>query len=288
MTVYLIEGSHVMQFGWNPFRKRCKLRIEPTEYYDNPLTRFLEKGDIILYRGEFRQFLAALIMEFTRSPYSHVDIYVGDGWSISAEAYGMTLHDHCNTDFIDIMRLKGGLPRETRAIVLEKAYQSLAKPYEYLGFLGFPFGSEKAAARRSANEAYICSENVAWCYKKADIDLIEGKPESIEAPADIAQCDKLEWLGSWKNGRPVSDVEIHKFHRDQLSKQAGFARWLVKNVADRLSDRDEYYEKLRDNHFQGSRDQHYRSAEKEYISTLKGSQRIFLDAAEIKPANSGQ
>jgi hypothetical protein len=255
-----------MKFGWNPFKKRCKLRVEHTEYYDNALTRFLQKGDILLYRGEFRQFLAALIMEFTRSPYSHADIYVGDGWSISAEAYGLTLHDHCNTDFIDILRIKGGLPRQKRAIILEKAYQSLTKPYEYLGFLGFPFGSEKAAARRSANKAYICSENVAWCYKEAGIDLIEGMPESAEAPADLAHCDKLEWLGSWKGGIPVGDAGIHQFHPDQLNKTGGFAEWLVKNVADPLSERDE----------------HYRRIEAAYQRSLKESQKVFLEAAESR------
>ena len=266
MTVYLIDGRYTMTFGWNPFRKRCKLRIEPEEYYCSPLTRFLKKGDIILYRGDLRRFLAALIMEFTRSPYAHADIYIGEGWSISAEAYGLTLHDHCNTGFIDIMRLKGGLAGEARDIVLGKAYQSLTKPYEYLGFLGFPFGSQKAAAKRSANEAYICSENVAWCYKKAGIDLIEGKPESIEAPADLAHSDKLEWLGCWRMGNPVKDAAIHRFHSDQLNSKGRFAKWLVKNVADPLSQRDE----------------HYRRIEREYTSTLRESQKIFLDASETR------
>ena len=158
--------------SWNPFKRKCKLRVERNEYHNNKLTAFLQKGDIILYRGEYKSFTSALIMEFTCSPYSHAEIYVGDGWSVSAERYGISLEDHCNTEFIDIMRLGGGLSREQRGIVLEKAYQSLAKPYAYLGLLGFPFGSEKAAARRSANEAYICSEVTAWCYKEAGIDLI--------------------------------------------------------------------------------------------------------------------
>jgi len=143
--------------AWNPFKRKCKLRVEAHEYHKNELTAFLQKGDIILYRGEFRSFTSALIMEFTRSPYSHAEIYVGDGWSVSAERYGISLEDHCITGLIDIMRLRAGLSEGQKGIVLERAYESLAKPYEYLGLIGFPFGSEAAAAKRSANEAYICS-----------------------------------------------------------------------------------------------------------------------------------
>lgn len=263
--------------AWNPFRRKCKLRVEAHEYHNNELTAFLEKGDIILYRGEYKSFTSALIMEFTRSPYSHAEIYVGDGWSISAEAYGLSLEDHCNTGFIDIMRLEGGLSREQRGIVLEKAYQSLAKPYEYLGLIGFPFGSEKAAARRSANQAYICSEVTAWCYKEAGIDLIKNRPEAIEAPADLAKSTKLQWLGAWRGAKPFPAAEHNKFHPTQLNKKAGFAKWLVKNVADLLSERDEYYERLRDEHDQKNRAKRYKEVEAVYITSRKESQSILME-----------
>lgn len=263
-------------FGWNPFRKKCKLRVAAHEYRSNELTAFLEKGDIILYRGEYKSFTSALIMEFTRSPYSHVEIYIGDGWSISAEAYGISLEDHCNTAFIDIMRLKGGLSRETRGIVLEKAYQSLAKPYEYLGLIGFPFGSEKAAARRSANQAYICSEVTAWCYKEAGIDLIDNKPEAIEAPVDLSKSPKLQWLGSWRNAEKYPAAVHNKFHPLQLNKKAGFAKWLVKNVADLWSERDEYYERIAKAHDQKDREKRYREIESVYSTTRKDSQERLL------------
>ena len=269
-----------MRFGWNPFRKKCKLRIKPSEYYDNDLTRFLEKGDVLLYRGQFKNFLSALIMEFTNSPYAHADIYVGDGWSISAESYGITLNDHCNSEFIDVMRLKGGLSRENRGIILEKAYQSLAKPYEYFGLLVFPFGTEKAAAERSANAAYFCSELVAWCYSEAKIDLIEGKPEAIEAPADLAHSDKLEWLGSWRNGQPFDEAKMHEFHKFQLNKKGGFAKWLINKIVDKISGRDEYYDKLRDGHFAGTREKHYKKMNKAYAESRDHSIKALLDSAD--------
>jgi hypothetical protein len=236
------------------------------------LTAFLEKGDIILYRGQYSSFTSALIMEFTRSPYSHAEIYVGDGWSISAEAYGISLEDHCNTGFIDIMRVEGGLSREQRGVVLEKAYQSLAKPYEYLGLIGFPFGSEKAAARRSANQAYICSEVTAWCYKEAGFDLIKNRPEAIEAPADLAKSPVLEWLGAWKAAKPFPAAVHKKFHPTQLDKKAGFAKWLVKNVADMWSERDEYYERLLQERSLTNREEYYKEMEAVYVKSRKESQ----------------
>jgi cell wall-associated NlpC family hydrolase len=265
--------------GWNPFRRKCKLRVEAHEYHENDLTAFLEKGDIILYRGQYSSFTSALIMEFTRSPYSHVEIYIGDGWSISAEAYGISLEDHCNTGFIDIMRSKEVLSREKLGNILQRAYESLSKPYEYLGLIGFPFGSEKAAARRSANEAYICSEVTAWCYQKAGIDLIENKPEAIEAPADLANSPKLQWLGAWKAAKPFPAAVNNKIHPSQLDKKAGFAKWLVKNVADLLSERDDYYERLRDEHEQKNREKHYKQVEAAFIISQKESQESLLKVA---------
>ena len=264
---------------WNPFKRKCKLRVEAHEYHDNDLTAILQKGDIILYRGEYRSFTSALIMEFTRSPYSHAEIYVGDGWSISAERYGISLEDHCNSGFIDIMRSKGGLSREQRGIVLEKAYQSLAKPYEYIGLIGFPFGGENAAARRSANQAYICSEVTAWCYKEAGIDLIADKPEAIEAPADLAKSPKLQWLGAWRGAKPFPAAEHNKFHKLQLNKKAGFAKWLVKNVADLLSEKDEYYERLRAEHDKKNREKGYKEVEAVFIISRKESQSLLIKDA---------
>lgn len=54
-----------MMVAWNPFKRKCKLRVKAREYHDNELTAFIEKGDIIIYRGGYKSFTSALIMEFT-------------------------------------------------------------------------------------------------------------------------------------------------------------------------------------------------------------------------------
>ena len=203
--------------------------IKPiTKRYDSALTDVLEKGDIILHRSG-SSFIGSLISVFTDSPYSHAEIYIGDGWCVSAEAKGISFSDSLNKGFIDIMRLKEGLTRHQRGIVLEKAYQSLAKPYDYLLLVGFPFIGPKSAAQRAGKVAYICSELTAWCYKEAGIDLIPGLPEEIESPADIGKSDKLEFKGSWKKSEPQPDAKLNVRHELQ-GKNHWLARILFKLV----------------------------------------------------------
>ncbi|MCG3215815.1 MAG: hypothetical protein KAS63_03830 [Candidatus Heimdallarchaeota archaeon] len=204
--------------------------IKPIKkHYTNNLTDDLLKGDIILHRATGK-FISSLISDFTDSPYSHAEIYIGDGWCVSAEAKGVTFSDKLNTKFVDVLRFKGGLPRDKRGIILEKAYQSLAKPYAFLKLLRFAFYyGPKSVARRAGKVAYICSELTAWCYKLADIDLIPELPEDIEAPADIAKSEVLEWIGAWKDAEEVKDAELNVRHRIQ-GKHHWLARIVIKLI----------------------------------------------------------
>ena len=73
----------------NPFRRRCVLRIK--KVYDTEQTRAMQKGDVVLARAQAKKLLPHMISEFTRSPYSHVEIYIGDGWVVSAEGVGLVV-----------------------------------------------------------------------------------------------------------------------------------------------------------------------------------------------------
>ena len=121
------------------------------------------------------------------------------------------------------MRYKGdpskeekGLSRYERGIILEKAYQSLAKRYDFQKLFGFAFSLvPRFAAKRAAKKAFICSELTAWCYKEAKIDLIPRTPEETEAPADIAKSKKLDWIGSWNESTKVDDAKLDVRHSIQ-------------------------------------------------------------------------
>jgi hypothetical protein len=231
-----------MKKSWNPFRRRCILRIP--HLVNDDLTAVLQPGDVILYRAHGHQLLGNLISTFTDSPYSHAEVYVGDGWCVDASAYGLTLSKGMHDDLVDVLRLKGGLPEAQRRIVVGKAYQSLARPYDYFLLLGFPFFTRSMAARRAANGAYICSENVAWCYAEAGIDLSgKGDPVELEAPADLGCSRKLAWLGFWDRGRSVTDARRSEWHPLQ-GRPNLVSRLLIRLLADPFSCRDEYYRQL--------------------------------------------
>jgi hypothetical protein len=231
-----------MKNGWNPFRKECILQI-PYKVEDK-LTQVLKPGDILLYRAHGHQLLGNLISTFTDSPYSHAEVYVGDGWSVDAAAIGVTLSMGMHKEIVDVFRLKGGLTDHQRRIVVGKAYQSLARPYDYFLLFAFPFFTRKMAARRAANGAFMCSENVAWCYHEAGIDLGgKGTPVAMEAPADLGASKLLDWLGFYDRAKKVPDGVRNKPHRIQ-GKPNWFSRLLIKLFADPFSVRDEYYSQL--------------------------------------------
>lgn len=230
-------------FGMNPFFRRVKTKM--SKVYDNELTKSLEKGDVIVHRAMPAILLSNVISEFTSSPYCHAEVYIRYGWSISAEAYGMTFSDKMNKTMVDVFQYKGELTDYQRSVISEKAHQSMASPYEYGLLISIPWITRKRAIKRAANSAYICSENVAWCYKEAGIDLVPGTPESIEGPIDLAYSKELEYKGTYNNGKFLGDDKkefLYKRHELQ-GKIKWYVRlliWLLK----KLSKKDEFYKEL--------------------------------------------
>ena len=208
---------------------------------DNPLSRALEGSDILVYRFSGpKSFLGGVIACFTNSPYSHAEIHVSDGVSVSAEATGVGYKDiFAKENYVDLFRLKEGLSREARLIIAAKAHQSVFKPYHYANLFLFPFLSKKRAAKWAKNDAFICSEVTSWCYLEAGYDLAEGKPEAMEAPADIARSPLLDYEGTYntKTGKFV-EAEARKLMPHQ---KFGWLSKLVCGWMKALSERDENY-----------------------------------------------
>lgn len=221
-----------------------------SDYY-----KALQPGDIILYRfGGKKDFTGGIICEMTSSPYSHSEVHITDGYDISAGTQGVTFVDGYKHNVIgrksviggahhagmDIFRLKGGLSREKRLIIQAKLMQSLLLPYDYVNLIGYPFMKGKSALRRAGNEAYICSELVSWSYKNADIDLIKGKPESIEAPCDIGRSDLLDYIGTFVKGDKVKGDYRNEFLEEEYSVLSK----LVSDFMGLFTKKDEFYEGL--------------------------------------------
>jgi len=201
----------------------------------------LQKGDIVAVRTS-DTFYSAIISEFTKSPYSHVQIHTEKGYAISAEINGVGFIDMIEQNMkgikeVDILRLKGGLSREQRMMIESKAYKSILAPYDYEHLVRFPFLTSSAAAKYSGNKAFICSEHVAWCYHNAGIDLVADKPEAVEAPADIAKSDALEYIGTYINGTKVTDNYFNKFMKNEIS----FIERLTSKVLGLFTKKDDFY-----------------------------------------------
>jgi cell wall-associated NlpC family hydrolase len=234
-----------MQNGWNPFAKKC---ITQMPYkIESPLTDILQKGDVILYRAKGNQLLGGLECDVTDSPYSHCEIYTGDGWSIEAGAYGVTFgngfHDYTG---VDILRWKKGLSDEQRTQLVGMAYRQLAKPYEYIELFAFPYLSRKAAIKRAANKAFICSELVAWCYTEIGLNPNDNKnPTSIQAPADFGFSDNFNWLGCYSQGQKVEGVKRNQWSDAVSGKPNWFSKFLVWMLVEPFSKREDYYEQLK-------------------------------------------
>ena len=216
-----------------PFRKeliQCSLLSE------------LQPCDIILYRFKGKKdFMGGAIAHFTNSPYSHAEIHLYDGYTVSAESIGVIYKDIlAQRSKIDVFRFNAELTREQKHIILSKAHQSVFKPYHFINLFWFPFVSNKKAAEWSKNNAFMCSEVVSWCYREAGIDLNPDQPEAIEAPADLGMCDLLDYVGTYyvPKGR-LYDVAMSNLRFSD--ENVGRVSYIVGELMKAFSKRDELY-----------------------------------------------
>ena len=218
-------------------------RLRDHSPYRSPLADHLQPADIVLHRAG-GDILAGLIASFTSSPYSHAELYAGDGWSISAEARGISYvsGDRGGQAFVDVVRVPGGLSAEQQRQILDRARSTLDFPYEIALLFGFPFLSRRAVLRRARNNAFICAEHVAWCYRHAGIVLVPGRPESIITSADLTR-EAVEYVGSWwRNGR-VDDAHLNQRHPGQEPVSPLAAR-IIAAFANPHSAHDDHYRDL--------------------------------------------
>lgn len=222
-------------------RKKIKPIIVKRELPNTPLMKELNQADILLFRWKGpRDFLGGSIGYFTNSPYSHAEVYLSNGFALSAGSHGVGYEDLLKASGdIDVFRYEN-LTREQRLIIQAKAQQSLLHPYGFANLILFPFAGKRLIARWTKNNAYICSEVTAWVYKEAGIDLVPGKLEAIEAPADLARSKELSYKGTFHlpTGNKISDNSRFKC----LSYQT-YSKKVIRigNIIKFLSKRDEGY-----------------------------------------------
>lgn len=195
-------------------------RIE-NETYDSKHQSELQPGDIVLHRDVTNKLWDGAIAEFTRSPYCHVDLYYGNGWSISAELWGVKARpwDRKGRAFVDVFRhpeVNKNENRDKQNRILGAATSKLGAPYELSLLSMFPSLSRPQAAMRAVNRAIICSELVSFAFKEGNLGLVAGdRPVSMHAPADIARSKHLCFVGSFHGDKRVDDAKRHEVHPTQ-------------------------------------------------------------------------
>lgn len=201
---------------------------------ETDLNADIRRGDIVLYRVKPESLISAIISEISQSPYSHSEIHLYGGYDISAESNGVgfiDLYKSCLENNVDIFRFPN-LTREQGLAIQAKAMQSIATPYDYENLFKFKFATSKEIAQFAGNQAYICSELVAWVFSEAGINLIKDKPTSITSPADLAKSTVIEYVGTYEKGKKLSDNLKNIFLNKEKNELAQSIGGFINSIAD--------------------------------------------------------
>lgn len=229
----------MLKIGWNPFRKKAVTTIN--KIYDTELTKLLKPGDIVLFRADMGNLLSALICKYTYSCYSHVELYIGDGWCVGASLYGVKYDSRLgrNKGFVDIFRTRKPLTKLEKRVLIGKAHQSVGRPYDFSLLLAFPWITNRSLVRRSADLSFVCSELAAWCFDEANRPLFE-KPTAAVAPVCYAANPEIERVYSVYNGKLRYDTEINVIDPAQGTRNP-IVKYLIKYILKPTSKRHTYF-----------------------------------------------
>ncbi|WP_417545689.1 hypothetical protein [Marinobacter sp.] len=111
----------------------------------------------------------------TWSPFSHVDLVLGDGRLLGATArYGVTVRDP--EPVSALARFQVAAPAE----VLDALNSQIGRPYDWPGIFGWGF-------RRNWQEqdSWFCSELIAWAFREAGCPLLRFDRSYRITPRDL-------------------------------------------------------------------------------------------------------
>lgn len=144
----------------------------------------LKAGDIIFARSD--GFLSRVIRHVTRSEWSHVAIYLGEGQVIDTDALrSVSIHQLSSFECWAAGRVED-LSDQRIGEIVNYMVSELNKPYDYLQLVGFfldyTFGW---AVNWQWKGHYTCGQLIDRAFHVAQIDLVPGKTEGNVTPEDI-------------------------------------------------------------------------------------------------------
>lgn len=157
------------------------------------------RGDFVLYKAKPGAFIDWLISHFTRGPYIHVEIDLGDGNFVGEHGSGITVHPRDNdipANFVTPKSKEGQKGIDTGMqwveAVIEKVKKA-PKDYKY-GWLDIVADATKILGAKITfrkSNAWDCSHFVTLYLQVADADWPLGNltqnPDTV-SPNDLARA----------------------------------------------------------------------------------------------------
>lgn len=189
--VYLAIAAAVV-FAWLRFMDSLEPDVDDGEQEGefDPDLPHAQPGDVLLFnraRG-----LNRLITAFTRSPYYHVGISLGDNRVVEARPRGVVIRDLLGPDgdkrfeIIPAERIGG---RETALRAAQWAKGRVGAGYDPFNVLAIVLdrGFACCAFNATLPDHWACGEFVAAAFEEGEIDLFPGQDKAAVVPADFAR-----------------------------------------------------------------------------------------------------
>lgn len=130
----------------------------------------LQKYDLILCKGD-RSPISALIRFFTKEPYSHCEIYIGNYHIIDDMPNGVKIREiDRSLGSFDAFRYKNSISSEQGKKIEEFLQKALNSPYDFKELIGQAFNKKIGRKRK-----YICITLAMEAFKYAGLDVGDWK-----------------------------------------------------------------------------------------------------------------
>lgn len=128
-------------------------------------------------------FGSQMIRWFTWSPYSHVDIVLDNGQLLGARFKGgVEIRDPGYARFMATKRLTLSLTQAQKKKFIKAARSQVGTAYDWRAIIAFAFHHR----HWETEDAWFCSELVAWCAVQAGIPLLRTTDLNHITPRDLS------------------------------------------------------------------------------------------------------
>ncbi|MEM7492206.1 MAG: YiiX/YebB-like N1pC/P60 family cysteine hydrolase [Pseudomonadota bacterium] len=178
----------------------------------------LQPGDLILSTSA--AWISKEIRGQTRSPVSHVAIYIGDGQVIEAIEGGVTIHSLTNAlsdDYYAAAYRVDGLTPDDRQRMVRWLRTQEGRPYDTWGIVGQVTG---ASDYINEEDAWFCSELTFAAYEHIEKPLTTTSPGD-STPGQILTLSGVSYLGHLKRPGRSASQSVRSFSGSGDSSNGG-------------------------------------------------------------------